>query len=152
MGIRETMNRNSALTVGTIVFAIAFCAVVIGMELRGSKGEPPKYAYYTADDGKTWFSDLAIRLPPFDHNGSPAVRCFVFKGPNGEFAGLLEKFSDQTRAKLAQTGDQIPPFGTPILVKRPGESEWKPTDVSVESMMLIKILGPESSGIERVMP
>jgi hypothetical protein len=152
MGIRETMNRNSVLSVGTIVLAIAFCAVVIGVELRGNKGEPPKYCYYTTDDGKTWFSDLLIKLPPFDHGGSPAVRCFVFKGPNGQFVGLLEKLSDDTRARLAKTGDQIPPFGTPVMVKKPGETEWKSTDVSQESMMLIKILGPESSGIERVMP
>jgi hypothetical protein len=152
LGIRETMNRNSVLAAVVIVCAIATCGVVIGVELRGNKGAPPKYAYYTTDDGKTWFSDLSIRLPPFDHNGSPAVRCFVFTGPNGKFAGLLEKLSDDTRDRLAKTGDQIPPFGTPIMVKKPGEMEWKSTDVSQEAMMLIKILGPESSGIERVLP
>jgi hypothetical protein len=152
MGIRETLNRNSVLTVGTIVCAIAFCAVVIGMELRGNKGEPPKYAYYTTDDGKTWFSDSAIRLPPYDHDGSPAVRCIVFKGPNGQYAGLLEKLSDDTRARLAKTGDQFLPFGTPVLVKKPGEKEWTSMDVSQEAMIIIKILGPENSGIERMMP
>lgn len=152
MGIRETLNRGSTLTVGVVVCAVAVCAVVIGMELHVGKGEPPKYAYYTTDDGKTWFSDSAIKLAPFDHNGSPAVRCFVFKGPNGEFAGLLEKLSDDIHASLAKTGDQFLPVGTPVLIKKPGESDWKKMSQSEESMTIIHILGPQTSGTELVSP
>jgi hypothetical protein len=152
LGIRETLNNKSSVAIAVMVCAVAFCAVVIAVELHGSKGEPPKYAYFTTDDGKTWFSDSAIRLAPFDHNGSPAVRCFVFTGPNGKFVGLLEKLTDDAHARLEKTGDQIPPFGTPVMVKKPGDPNWKQMDISQESMMLIKILGPESSGIQQIMP
>jgi hypothetical protein len=152
LGIRETLNRNSAIAVTAIVCAIAFCAVVIAVELRGNNGKPPTENYYTTDDGKTWFVDSATKPPPFDHDGGKAVRCFVFKGPNGKFAGLLEKYSDEIRAQLASKGDQLAPFGTPILVKKPGETDWKQTSVEREALILVKIVGPTGSGIERVMP
>ncbi len=152
MGVREAINKNSVISAVAIAAVLIFAVVVIALELKTNKGEPPKYCYYTIDDGKTWFSDNLRRLPPFDHDGSPAVRCFVFQGPNGKFAGLLEKLSDDVRAKLAQNGDQIPPLGTPVMVKKPGESKWTSMGVEQESMLLLQIVGRQDSGIEPVMP
>jgi hypothetical protein len=153
LGIREKINQNSAVSVGIGVCILLGGAIAIGLELKGNNGLPPALCYYTVDDGKTWFSDGSTKLPPFDHDGQPAVRCLVFKGPSGKFAGLLEKYSDDVRAKLAAKGDQWPPEGTPILVKKPGDSKWQQMGVDQEASILLKMTGPDgSTDVERIMP
>jgi hypothetical protein len=151
MGIRESINKNSAITVGAIVVVLLASVVVIALEIRGSSGEAPKKCYYTVDDGKTWFSDDSKKLPPYDRNGASAVRCYVFTGPSGKFAGLLEKYSPETLTKINNNGGVVP-IGTPVLVKKPGEAEWRWASGNDEAMMLLGIVGRENSGVDRVMP
>ena len=151
MGIREKMNNHSAISLGAIIVVLLVSAVVIALEIRGSSGEAPKKCYYSIDDGKTWYSDDSNKLPPYDHNGSPAVRCYVFSGPNGKFVGLLEKYSDNTLAAINRNNGVVP-MGTPVLIKKPGESEWRSAGGNDEAMILLEILGRQDSGIERVMP
>jgi hypothetical protein len=156
LGIRETLNRNSTIGVAAMVCAIAVCAVVIGVELRGNNGKPPAKAYYTTDDGKSWFVDSSSKVPPFDYDGSQAVRCYVFNGPNGKFVGLLEKYDDSTRAELARRAAEVPPHpgsDVSVLVKKPGEKDWKSVGPDQEAMILMHdVMGASSSGVERVMP
>jgi hypothetical protein len=151
LGIRETINRNSAVSTTVVACAIILCVVMIGLELRGANGKPPTKNYYSADDGKTWFVDSVTELPPFDHDGLQAVRCYVFKSKSGKFAGLLEKYSDDTLRQLAHmpagAGGEIP-----VLVKKPGQKEWKSMGGEQEAMILLHISGPDGSDVERVMP
>lgn len=153
MGIRETINRNSAISTTMVIGMVVVCVVVIGLELRGNNGAPPKENFFTTDDGQTWFADSASKLPPFDHDGGKAVRCYVFKGKNGEFAGLLEKYSDDTLAQLARRDPKVPLRDSPpVLVKKPGEKDWKGVAADQEAMMLMHLSGPDGTDIERVMP
>ncbi|HWB55210.1 MAG TPA: hypothetical protein VG722_13495 [Tepidisphaeraceae bacterium] len=150
MGIRETINQYSKAS--TIVVACVICAGVAGIafELTGNNGKPPSKNYYTTDDGKTWFVDSSAKLPPFDHGGLQAVRCYVFKGKDGEFAGLLEKYGGDVQKELSQ---QNKPTGNlPVLVKKPGETTWTSVGPDEEAMMLMHIAGPTNSGISQVMP
>jgi hypothetical protein len=157
LGIREAINRHSAISTTVIICAIVVGVVTIGVELRGDNGKPPSKNYFTIDDGKTWFADSSSKLPPFDHGGAVAVRCYVFKGSNGKFAGLLEKYSDDTRERLARWAQQVPQVPLrnppPILVKKPGEKDWKSVGPDQEAMILMHdISGPDGSAAERVMP
>lgn len=124
--------------------------VAIALELRGDNGKPPSKNYFTVDDGQTWFADSANKLPPFDHDGSKAVRCYVFKGSNGKFAGLLEKYSDDTLNRLSH--EAKPPSVIPILVKKPGEKEWKNIGPDEEAIILMHITSPDGSNADRIMP
>ena len=151
MGIRETINKNSVISTGAIVVVLVLSVVVIALELKGNSGEPPKKCYYSIDDGKTWFVDDSKKLTPFDYNGSPAVRCYVFSGPSGKFAGLLEKYSNETLANIMKNGGVVA-YGTPIQIKKPGESQWRSASGNDEAMILLAIVGRQDSGIERVMP
>lgn len=151
MGVREGINKNSAVTVGAIVVVLVCSVVVIGLELKGNSGAPPSKCYYSTDDGKTWFTDDSKKLPPFDYNGSPAVRCYVFSGPSGKFVGLLEKYSDQTLANIKKNGGVVP-YGTPVMIKKPGDKEWRAGSGNDEAMVLLAIVGRADSGIQRVMP
>lgn len=152
MGIRETINRNSAISTAVMICMVVVAVVVIGLELRGNNGKPPTKNFYTTDDGKTWFVDSADKLAPFDHDGATAVRCYVFQGKDGKFAGLLEKYSDGDRDHLATMAQEKRPFDTPVLIKKPGEKDWTKTGVDQEAMILMRMSGPNGSDVERIMP
>ncbi len=93
MGIRESINRHSAVSTTVVICMVAVGVVAIALELRGDNGKPPSKNYFTTDDGQTWFAASSSKLPPFDYGGIQAVRCYVFKGSSGEFAGLLENIA-----------------------------------------------------------
>jgi hypothetical protein len=157
LGIREAINKKSAVSTIVAICAFVVIAAVIALELRGNNGKPPAECYYTTDDGKTWFVDSSSKLPPFDHDGSPAVRCYVFKCNSGKFAGLLEKYNDATRAHLIWMAQQVPPRlvldPPPVMVKKPGDIDWKNMVPDQEGMILMhNIAGPDGSAAERVMP
>jgi hypothetical protein len=157
LGIRETINQKSAISTTVVICLVVVAVVLIALELRGNDGKPPAECYYTIDDGKTWFVDSSSKLPPFDHDGAPAARCYVFKCNSGKFAGLLEKYSDDTRARLVRMAEQVPPVPVrdppPVMVKRPGEKSWTNMAPDREGMILMHdITGPDGSAAERVMP
>jgi len=89
-------------------------------------------AYFTDDDGATYFADEIIKAPPFDHNGKEAVRCYVFSCPgHGKFVGYLEKFTKEMQARISAR--LAVPVGPPLdeietnsgrLLKKPGDAKW----------------------------
>lgn len=154
LGIRETINKNPGISTAVVVCMVVVGLVAIGLELRGDDGKPPSKNFFTTDDGKTWFADSADKMPPFDHDGAKAVRCYVFKGKSGEFVGLMEKYSDNTLKDLARRDPKVPLHDAPpSMVKKPGEKNWKPVGGDEEAMILMHIKGPGGEeDIERVMP
>jgi hypothetical protein len=56
-------------------------------------------AYYSTDDGKTWFADDINKTYPFDHAGHAAYRAFIFQNTDGStFCGYLLRLSEPTLA------------------------------------------------------
>lgn len=119
-----------------------------------SGGPPPVLAgdaFFSGDDGKTFFIDSSERIPPFQHKGTDAVGARVFVGaPGGKpFVGYLERFSPagQARAEELQAeraAGKGQPGADPVLManmelKRPGEAEW------------IKASDPRAVAIRKVM-
>ena len=84
MGVRETLNENRAVKITVISVIVLVFAVWLFQSTVGQRSSTPK-AFFTVDDGATWFADDITKMPPFDHNGKQAVMCFVYKtGPNGK--------------------------------------------------------------------
>jgi hypothetical protein len=103
MGIRETLNSNRHLiTVGVLVLLIAatFGWMFWQSADLGNRFSTPQ-AFYTADDGATWFKDDANKLPPFDHQGKPAVACYVYKcGDKGQpWVSHLMRYTPEGKAQ-----------------------------------------------------
>lgn len=139
MGIRESINQNPAITTGVtagiIVLALAF---IIWQAFGHShlRNMGPGKAFFSDDDGKTWFTEDASKIPPIDHDGKKAWRVQVFKcGESGQpFVSHLEGFSDEIKAKMekAQTADPSRPnapmeymnFENDMKVKKPGDAKW----------------------------
>lgn len=133
MGLDQSLaNRprlTNAITVGVIVIALAFIAFDL---LRPRPAAGGTKLFFTTDDGVTTFADDATKSPPFDVDGKPAVRAYVYACDGGKpFVAYLERLTPDATARLnskeARTQglvdrDFVVAEGTEI--KRPGDAEW----------------------------
>jgi hypothetical protein len=150
VGIRETLNKNPALTTGGMIAIIVLALGVVVFEMKPKSAGPPKTGYfYTDDDGQSWFIDSMTNYPPFDHGGKQAVQAHVFL-KNGQPTCVYEsKLTDDMKALLADpsSGDVSADKGT--MVKRPGEPDDKwVLQSDPEGAAVIK----DAVGLQVVMP
>ena len=140
MGIRESLNQNPAITTGVTAGIIVLALVFIIWQAFGGRSHlrnmGPGKAFFSDDDGKSWFVDDATKIPPIDHDGKKAYRVQVFKcGDSGSpFVSHLETYSDDIKAKMeaAMKGDPNRPeapmeymnYENSMKVKRPGDAKW----------------------------
>lgn len=107
-------------------------------------------AFYTVDDGATWFVDDANKLPPFDHEGKPAVACYVYKCGNAgqpwvshlmryTAAGKMQREQQRTDPN-AEFNMSMSNVGTNLEVKEAnsGDQEW------------VSINDPRAAGIQEL--
>jgi hypothetical protein len=107
----------------------------------GGAGGPrvPAQAYYTIDDGQTYFADDINKVPPFEHEGREAVRAHVFTCDGGRttFVAYLEKYTPLAKQRIEELLERDPPVDpimfedimmTGVLVRRPGDphNRWVP--------------------------
>ena len=59
-GIRELINRHSGLAAAAVAAVVVLCLTI------NLWPEPKPEAYYTTDDGKTFFA-AGPNIPPFEH-------------------------------------------------------------------------------------
>jgi hypothetical protein len=140
VGIRETLNDNPRLTTGVTVGIIVVVLGIIFWSMRGSAPagagtKASNQAFFSDDDGKTYFADDAKKLPPFDHNGKEAVLARVYRCGGKPFVNHLERYTPdaktQAEATIAKNNgasndptllEAIRPTG--YEVKAPGQKEW----------------------------
>ncbi|MCC6424048.1 MAG: hypothetical protein IT447_11265 [Phycisphaerales bacterium] len=111
MGIREKLNQNQGVTTGVTVGVIVLALIFIIWQLVGgnSRGSIPTQAFFTVDNGATWFADDINKLPPFDHDGKQAVRALIFKCKGGkEFVGHLERYTPEAKAQIEKMRQAVP--------------------------------------------
>ena len=138
MSVRESIDQHrTAASVGGIILVAAAC-LVIWMQFRQDGGDSAEVssssrAFFTVDDGKTFFADSSKRVPPFEYKGAIAVRAHVFTSDGGKtsFVGYLERFTPDAKAKmermLADGGDTSvtpPSLLNGLEVKKPQAPEW----------------------------
>src|ERR1700722_15628935 len=101
MAIRETIGKNPAQTkAGSIMVII----IVLGFSIwhaKSGEASGASKAYYSIDDGATTFVDDFFKAYPFDHDGKPAYRAYVFQTTDGKrFVGYLERYTSSGLADL----------------------------------------------------
>ncbi len=158
MNFRELVNRRPKLAAASI---IAIAVLAIGFSFQSSRGPklsgPITQAFFSDDDGKSWFAEDINKPFPFDHNGRQAYRAYVFRCQSGDpFVGYLASFSDAGAPKgttAAPTrSEQFGPQKIPVMqVKKPGESNWIPID-SPQGELIIDVKGPDGSRPLAVLP
>lgn len=119
-----------------ILFAVALiitAVVITWMTLMPSGPKKVTRGFFTVDEGKTWFIDDVQRITPFDKDGKPAVRGYLFKCPGGKvYCGLLSRHTDSARKKADEFKSQNPdkPIPDDLLVKgsrdfrQPAKKQW----------------------------
>lgn len=168
MGIRETLNKNPAITTGGTAAIIVIALIVIFFQIRGESGASgDNLAWFSNDDGKTWFSDDANKVAPFDKDGKKAYRVYVYKCKDGkEFVSHLERHTPEAKAAV-EKAQQDGPNADPSLLesvlidglqaKRPGIGDepknWiKQTSAAWGTITQPKCPSGSNEGIEAVPP
>ncbi len=162
MGLRETLEKRRGVASAFGFAAIALAVFLIVIESRSSRLTKIDRAFYSDDDGQTYFVDSVDKLFPFDHNGRQAYRAYVFRCSDGtEFVGYLARYTDSTKARLAelmaqpynQVAQQIADAesaGTEI--KKPGDSRWYPQASPQAAAMLMPTCPNGGTLVGGVMP
>jgi hypothetical protein len=137
MAVREALAKNKPL-------AMAVCVIlfggVIGLRFWSTSNDIPgplTQAYYSDDDGKTYFVDDSAKICPFDHNGKQAVRAVLFRyGSGNPFVAYLSQYSKKDQKRLTElramplTPDIVQSIrviaNSSMEVKKPGDKKWVP--------------------------
>jgi len=137
MSFRETIRGKTGLSAGVAIVVLVLAVLLIRYQLRdpnadAATADSPR-AFFTVDDGKTWFVDSSKRVPPFEYNGKVAVRAHVFTSDGGKssFVGYVERFTPDAKGKMEaaiNAGGSLsaPPPGAigGLELKKPGGREW----------------------------
>lgn len=101
MGVREMLNRNRGVAVGVTVALLASAIISSIFMHEQSPPAPKTRAYYTTDDGSTYFVDTIDKVVPFNHDGKPAYRAYVYKCRDEKpFVAYLERYTEEGRVRL----------------------------------------------------
>lgn len=140
MSVRENIEKRKPIVIGAAILAIVVAGVVIASQMRDAMGTAgPGDAYFTNDDGKTFFADDAQKLTPFDKDGKPAVRAHVFECGGERVVGYMSRMTVGAKQafeeanKYKGTG-KAPPNAMELAmigqtgteVKKPGTDKWVP--------------------------
>ena len=166
MGIRETLNKNPAITTGATAAIILIAIGVIIYQITGG-GAPgiATEAYYTIDDGATWFEDDINKIAPFDKDGKQAYKVYVYKCPGSDpFVSHLERYTAEGKKAMEAALKSNDPNNpvimedvqmTGIEVKDPktGDKGWvKQASTAAQKVMELKCPDGKTEGIEPVVP
>jgi len=135
MGARQWLNDHQRISgsLGSAVTLIALFFMLARFHRHQSNGRlEPDQAFFSDDDGTTYFRDSAARLPPFDHHGKTAFGAVVLRCVGGKpFVAFLRKYDptelEQLEERLRQSptpGLLLSELGARAEVKRPHESRW----------------------------
>lgn len=162
MGVREALNKNKG--VAATVSAVVLCGAVALMIWENTGSGPTRItkAYYTVDEGKTWFVDDANKMAPFDHDGQQAYRADLFKDSSGKkFVGFLERYTDKAKARVAQlrakpVSEQNPSeigaiANAGLEVRRPGDTKWVPM-TAPQGVAVTNVEGSDGGPVAGVVP
>jgi hypothetical protein len=140
VGIRQTINENPAIGAGIGIGIVVIAIGIIVWQFMGSSRTQVltgpvtgDQAYYSDDDGKTFFADDMKKLTPFPHAGKEAVRAQVYRCSKGDpFVGYLERHTElakQQKGMAMEMGNR-PSFTEHAVfeVKKPGKNPWVPVD------------------------
>jgi hypothetical protein len=164
MSLRETLAEKPGRSVAVVGALLIVGVVIIAYQHRGSGnsiGANNSQAFFSIDDGKTWFADDAAKIPPFEKDGKQAVRAYVFRATDGtKFVNYLERFTPQAKQLMEDAqkpaDPKVPPppgrsgqIQSALIagreVKRPGDAKWVSSADFREAAKVTAIKSPNGS-------
>ncbi len=171
-GLREIINEKRSVSLGVAILMLICAGVYAGYTMHGPRPRPKgDKAFYTVDDGKTWFVDSIYKVPPFIHDGKTAVRALVYSYDNGQkqFCPTVERYSPEMEKKMDDAVIQANRDGMPLSsislfnspgtlnemeIKRAGtDDDWVSRgDRDSSWKVLSSIKAPDGSAVDLVIP
>lgn len=167
MGLRELLNQNEkTATIGASLLVVG--GLITAYLSAGQNGGPRPVsegmAFFSTDDGKTWFADSISMPSPYKKDGKVAYRVFVWRVNDGEpFVSHLFRTSAVPAENVdTSRAPQMDRKARPSLsaaggmeVKKPGtpDTAWVRAE-SPEGEAIAKPRGPDgtTNGLEMVEP
>lgn len=142
----------TVMTAGIVLAAVAVIVVqVMASRKRYPEGLPR--AYFTADDGKTYFAAGMENVPPFEHEGKSAVRAYVFRCGTGEpFVGYVERYVPEAHKAMVENRATPQHQIAGRELKKPGESKWVRSDDRKAAGAIADVRCPDGSQPEPLEP
>jgi hypothetical protein len=167
MYLLESLREKKHLSLMAAVVFLLLAGAGLAYQYWPEKKANLSQAYFSDDDGQSWFADDTTKLAPFDHNGKTALMAEIFTYDNGskKFCGYLEKYTPEAQAKLktafadAKAHGQSPAsielfhdhafLDSALLVKKPGaENPWMAfTDPKVSDVLSVH--SPDGSAVDQ---
>ena len=168
MSIREMMNQKKSLAaVGGASLVLLAIGIVVAQNWPESRAKLGM-AYYTADDGKTWFEESTYNIAPFTHDGKEAVIAVVYSYANGsrKFCPYVAKYTPEAKKRLEAAiaeakAKGLPPdsvalfrdrqfMATAMLYKKPGANNpWVRGD-DPRALEVQSVVSPDGSELDQV--
>jgi hypothetical protein len=107
-------------------------------------------AFFSVDDGRTFFVAGGDNYPPFDYQGQTALRAYVFQCGSTRFVGYLERFTPAAHQAMV---DNKATSGTLIYgreLKKPGAKTWVSSGNQKASAMVADVHCPDGSSNDPV--
>jgi hypothetical protein len=144
MGLREALNENPRIAITSVAGTVVL-AGVLALAFRWGDAAPETtllggQAFFSADEGKTWFTDDIRKVPPFIKDGKENLRVYVFSCPERKsFVSYLVRFTPRVKQQIEamyalpteqQNSLMIGETSKEGLeIKAPGQTVWlKPSD------------------------
>jgi hypothetical protein len=115
MSIRQTLNDKPAIAFGLTAAIVLIAVVIIYFQVSGPGAEIPDDAFYTDDNGQTYFEDDYNKIAPFDHDGKQAFRAEVFQcGDEKPFVAIIGRYTATGKQEMEQymSGQRDDPDGS----------------------------------------
>lgn len=165
MSIGDIIKQKQSSAATLVLAILAILAGVLGYRSFADAGGDRAVgkAFYSVDDGRSYFVDDADKIIGFDHGGEPAYRAYVFRAEGGApFVGYLERFTPEARERITQraTSDRRPDAAAMCSVptsdrqiKKPGGSRWySRRDPQASEVIRIQAPGEPTAALEPVLP
>ncbi len=164
MNIRKILEQNQGGAAAVLLAIIAILVGAIGYRsfVNAGPDRATDKAFYSVDDGRSYFLDDADKISGFDHEGRPAYRAHVFRAADGApFVGYLERLTPEARERLAAAdqprhADPAAPRGPALRdqeIKKPGDAGWtKRSEPAALRVLDIRAPGGSRDALEPVLP
>jgi hypothetical protein len=163
MGIREAINGNPKLMVVSVLAIVGVALGVAVTRMWGnadSRIESPTVplAWYTVDDGKTWFAGPGNKVTPFEHEGKTAVRCYLWTCDGGKtkFVSHLERLGPTMRNRYGPQAEvepwKMPPGAEQVKLPNTGDTGWIGEEAPQASQIMIPRCPDGKGKLEAVLP
>ena len=138
MTFREYLNKHQSIVFGAVIVVIALAIYTIFQQTTGRRWPAaPTTAFFTVDDGTTWFTESVDKIAPFQKDGKEAVMAHVYSCGDKPFVGYLETNTPALKAELEKFASAGKASHRPEdmqklmslqmegrLVRKPGAKTW----------------------------